>query len=111
MDEETVRGLAKVVEDSLQTSVGVKWLSATHQKLLDDCRKGSFNSERALQVYTIAIERSLMATSGVTVMRAMRWAGVTEKMAGELVEQFKQATDATDQRPPRRGIWRKIVGA
>jgi hypothetical protein len=114
MDEATIRAFAEVVDKSLQTTGGEARLRSAHQYLLQQYSKGSFNSERALEVYTIAIERSVLSfmsgTQGLLVEQTLKEVGITRKMAMELVDQFKEATGATDQRPARRGFLAKIVG-
>lgn len=114
MDEETVRAFASVVEKSLQAPVGEDWLINSHRHLMEQYAKGSFNSERALEMYTIAIERSVLSflsgPTGLMTMKTLRETGITNKMAHELVDQFKEATGATDQRPARSGLWAKIIG-
>ena len=114
MDEVTIQSFAGIIEKSLQTTTGEAWLRRSHQSLCQQYSKGSFNSERDLEVYTIAIERSVLSlmsgSAGYLTMKTLRESGITNKMAQELVDQFKEATGATDQRPARRGFLAKIIG-
>ena len=114
MDEETIRALAQLVEKSLQSAGGQKWLISSHARLMQSYIGNSFNTDRAQEIYTIAIERSVLSdmpgSLGYMTMKTLRESGITGKMASELVAQFKTATGATDQRPTRKGFWAKIAG-
>jgi hypothetical protein len=114
MDEETIKAFANIVETSLQKETGSKWLDMTHANLWRAFGEHSFNTERAIEMYSIAIERAVLSNLGralgVTTITTLRESGITHKMATELTDQFKEASSATDQRPPRKGIWAMIVG-
>ncbi len=81
--------------------------------LLDALEQGSFNTERARQLFCMAIEKSVWkkhkATGAVTT-RAIRGCGIIESFAERYIEEFKASTGATDQRVARRGLFAKIIG-
>ncbi len=64
----------------------------------DDVRDSKFDSERAVKVYTVAIERSVLATAsgsvGVALVRSLRESGLTAKVASELAGRFRQSIAA-----------------
>ncbi len=43
-------------------------------------------------------------------MKTLRETGITNKMVHELVDQFKEATEATNERTGRTGLWAQIIG-
>ena len=108
----TVDATDNLIKSSLETSAGWEWLKRTHAQLYDDYSRRRFNTARAVEMYTIAIERSVLAKMGdATSVLTMRRDGSAALAARELTEQFKDETGAVDQRRARTGLWAMIVGA
>src|SRR5690348_16430586 len=82
-------------------------------KLLDDAEKHAFNSERAKQVFQMAIERAIWGkygATGVGTVRSIRGEGVIEAIAQRFTDEFKAWLGVSDQRPARRGVLAKLFG-
>ena len=114
MDKELIETFASLVESSLETADGQEWLNRTDAALYDAIRKQKFNTERAAEMFGIAIERSVLAhlgdATGSMAVMTLRKTGVGPKMAAELADQFKEGTGASDQRPARKGLLAMIIG-
>ena len=114
MDIRTIQEMRRLVEQKLASSVGQRWLHTTEAQLLEACGRQSFNTERAVQMYTIVIERvaigDLRGLAVKAYLTALREHGLISDLATELVEQFKTTTGAFDQRPARKGLWAAFVG-
>jgi hypothetical protein len=114
VDAQSVQELRQLVQRELTDAVGKQWLSRTESQLLDALLRRSFNTERAIQVYEIAIERVVMSErSGAPMMAllsVLRREGIVLECAEDLVDQFKARMGATDQRRARKGIWAALLG-
>ena len=97
MIERTTKSRSKLVA-SLATAEGEAWLRSADSMLGDDVRDSKFDSERAVKVYAVAIERSILATTsgsaGVTLVRSLRESGLVAKVASELVGRFRHSIAA-----------------
>lgn len=81
--------------------------------LLGAVEQGAFNTERAEELFQMAIERSIWkkhGSAGATTTRAIRGDGIIEGFARRYTESFKASTGASDQRPARRGILARVIG-
>jgi hypothetical protein len=114
MDEATIKAIVEIVETSLSSRNGQVWLNRTRERLLRSVASRSFNTDRAIEMYTIAIERSVLSTTNGptarTAIALLRESGVARTMARKLADQFKDASGATDNRAARTGLWSMVVG-
>jgi hypothetical protein len=83
-------------------------------KLLDDAERHAFNTERAKEVFQMAIERAIWknmgSTTGAATTRALRGEGIVEAFAQRYTDEFKGLLRISDQRPARRGLLAKFIG-
>ena len=73
--------------------------------LLGALERGNFNTERAQEMFCMAIEKSIWkkhGALGAETTRAIRGDGIIENIAKNYTDEFKSATGASDQRPARR---------
>jgi hypothetical protein len=92
-------------------------LANAEEFVIGELERNRFNTERAIEVYTIAIDNSVWAwvketILGRSVYREYRRSGQGKKFAMELTEKFKTQfrPPIEDQRPPRRFL-RFLLGA
>lgn len=114
MTENKIITFEEIAARSLLSPEGQKWLEACEMFLYKDINNGKFNTERAVELYRQAIEQAVQnllgGPNGYTMIKVLRSAGVSEKIATEYTNEFKKKTGAIDQRPSRKGVWAKIVG-
>lgn len=82
-------------------------------QLLDALERENFNTERAQEMFQMAIERSVwkkQGAIGAATTRAIKGDGIIENFAKRYTEEFKASTGASDQRAARRGLFAKIIG-
>ena len=107
--------LQALIDQALETFNGSGQVGRAKQYLETELQAGRFNTERAAEVFRIAIDN---ATWGVvksipmssTIYRDYKASGLSAVYAARLTDQFKKQTGATDQRPARRFL-RGIFGA
>ena len=111
--------LAPIIAQAVATPESRSRLASAEDFLLGELERQRFNTERAIEVYKIAIDNSVWAwmkglTSGGLMYRAYQQSGMGKKLATELTEKFKKGTGrfspVQDQRPPRRFL-RFLLGA
>lgn len=112
--DQPARSFAQLVEKSLGSPTGQQRLSRAHATLLNAFLMNKFNSERAQEVYTMAIEQSVLSSvsgslGGKTIM-SIRDFAIPSQFVSEIVEQFKSMAGATDQRRARKELLAKIIG-
>lgn len=104
----------EVLERCLTGFDGDRFIQLAYDQLQNDLQRGKFNTDRAAEVCTIAVERAIMAefsgTTGAQLVQTMRRADATTEEGRRLANLFIQETGATDQRPTRKGLWAMIVG-
>jgi hypothetical protein len=113
MTPQAREAFTRTVSDALADRESEILIERVKGSLLDALEQGSFNTERARQLFCMAIEKSVWkkhkATGAVTT-RAIRGCGIIESFAERYIEEFKASTGATDQRVARRGLFAKIIG-
>lgn len=107
-------------EDALKATVDAavsdsRHVAMAHTQLRADLAAGRFNTERALEVYSIAVDNATWEwLKDMPVNRRMyadyKASGLREITAEKFAEAFKRETGAVDQRPPRRFL-RGLLGA
>jgi hypothetical protein len=112
MDAE--EAVANVIKQALDAPQGRLRLANAEEYLIGQLERNRFNTERAIEVYTIAIDNSVWAWVkdmglGKLIYREHRQAGLGRRYAIELTDRFKAQVGGTfeplkDQRPPRRFI-------
>jgi hypothetical protein len=113
-DEEA---MSVVVDRALDTADGRLNLANAEEFILGEVEQNQFNTERAIEVYKIAIDNSVWAwLKDLTTARLnyaeYRRVGLGNTYAIRLTEKFKAKFNPplTDQRPPRRFL-RFLFGA
>ena len=113
-DEEA---MSIVVDRALETADGRLNLANAEEFIIGELEQNRFNTERAIEVYKIAIDNSVWAwLKGATTRRLTyaeyRRVGLGKTYAIRLTEKFKANSypPLTDQRPPRRFL-RFLLGA
>ena len=102
-----------LVEQVLKTPTCQLNLELAKAALFDAVEKGRFNSERADEIFQMAIEKSIWAhfgAVGAMTTKSIRGSGVIESFANKETQAFKEGLGLTDQRPARRGLLSKIIG-
>lgn len=114
IEDKNFKDALAIINQHLSGIEGQKRISSANSLLLLELLRNKFNSERALEVFTIAIERTLLkdlqGSLGLQTVKVFRSIGATKKASENLLEKFKLAHDAKDQRPARTGILAKIIG-
>jgi hypothetical protein len=113
-DEEA---MSIVVDRALETADGRLNLANAEEFIIGELEQNRFNTERAIEVYKIAIDNSVWAwlkdqTTGRLTYAEYRRVGLGKTYAIRLTEKFKANSypPLTDQRPPRRFL-RFLLGA
>lgn len=101
-----------VVQRSLLTAKGKAWLDAACVKLREDFAAGKFNTISALKLFERTVEKAFCDDTGwgKAVLGEIRESGIVNKLAREILKQFKESTGAFDQRPERNGLAALIWG-
>ena len=109
--------ISVVVDRALDTADGRLNLANAEEFIIGELEQNRFNTERAIEVYKIAIDNSVWAwlkdqTTGRLTYAEYRRVGLGKTYAIRLTEKFKAKFNPplTDQRPPRRFL-RSILGA
>jgi hypothetical protein len=113
MDPRTREALTRVVTEALQEPEGQIQIENVKRMLYSALEKNSFNSERAEELFRMAIDRAIwkkLGSVGAATTRGIRGEGIVEGFAKAFVGEFKQNTGASDQRQARRGLFAKIIG-
>jgi hypothetical protein len=110
--EEAIRLL---VAGALKTDQGGHEVRKAMAHLVDQVRLGRFNSERAVEVYRMAIDRAVTAVLAGALLKGRifkdyRASGEGDRKARELAASFTASFEVTDQRPARRWL-RFLLGA
>jgi hypothetical protein len=83
-------------------------------KLRADFAAGKFNTVNALELVKRSIEKAFLNCNesgrGKAVLGEIRESGIVNRIAGEVLDQFKKSTGAFDQRPERNGLATLIWG-
>jgi hypothetical protein len=94
-------------------------LANAQEFIMGELERNRFNTERAIEVYTVAIDNSVWAFVKDMPLQKLMFSeylrsGLGKKHAIELTEKFKKGSGAfaalEDQRPPRRFL-RFLLGA
>jgi hypothetical protein len=106
-----------VVGRALETADGRLNLADAEEFIIGELEQNRFNTERAIEVYKVAIDHSVWAwlkdqTTGRLTYAEYRRVGLGKTYAIRLTEKFKAKFNPplTDQRPPRRFL-RFLFGA
>jgi hypothetical protein len=113
MDPTAREAFTRVVTDALQEPEGQTQIETVKCMLYRALEKNAFNSERAEELFRMAIERAIwkkLGSVGAATTRSIRGEGIIEGFAKEITEEFKKTTGASDQRQARRGLFSKIIG-
>jgi hypothetical protein len=110
--------ITTIVERALASTEGRQRLAVAEALMVEDCQRNRFNTERAIQVYTVAID-NIVATwmkpsqFKRTFYREYRRSGIKVRYAKKLVAEFKRGRGGfgpiKDQRRPRR-LLRFLLG-
>ncbi len=113
MDKETREVFTKMIHDILEEDSAKIQIENTKSVLLGALEKSTFNSERAQELFQMAIERSIMkklGSTGASIILSIRNNGIIDEFAAHYSEAFIKWTGASDQRPARRGLLAKVLG-
>jgi hypothetical protein len=111
--------IAVIINHALAAPEGHLRLTNAEELLIGELERNRFNTERAIEVYTFAIDNSVWAWVKDMPLRKLMYreyhrVGLGRKFAIELTEKFKKGTGSyppvEDQRPPRRFL-RFLLGA
>jgi len=107
--------LNTVVEHALASLEGVDQIDQAWNYLMSQLECSRFNSKRALEVYSIAVNNAVWAyvnkmVAGRMIYRDYKASGIGVTYSRQLTERFISQTGAKDQRPPRRWL-RLFLGA
>jgi hypothetical protein len=117
MDEE--EALTAVITQAVASPQGRLRLATAEEYIIGELERNRFNTERAVEVYSIAISDSVWAwvkdmPLGKLMYRDYLRSGLGKKLAAERTEKFKSGggrfAPIEDQRPPRRFL-RSLLGA
>jgi len=116
MEKEEV--LTALITQALASPEGHLRLATAEEFIIGELERNRFNTERAVEVYSVAISDSMWAEvkdmpSGSLIYRDFLLSGLKKKLATELTERFKKGfaqQPIVDQRPPRRFL-RSLLGA
>ncbi len=111
-DEEAIT----IIANAIAAPEGHLRLANAEEFIIGEVDRNRFNTERAVEIYTVAVDNSVWAwTKGMTLRKLMyrdyQRSGL--KFAIELTENFKKGSGVLpieDQRPPRRFL-RFLLGA
>lgn len=113
MDPKAREAFIDMVQQCLNNVDGQLLIEMAKSKLIYDLERGKFNTMRAEEVFQIAIERAMcnkLGEVGPITIKSIRGDDIIGNFAQHFTLDFKNNTDASDQRPVRRGIMAKIVG-
>jgi hypothetical protein len=107
-----------IITNAIAAPEGHLRLANAEEFIIGEVERNRFNTERAVEIYTVAIDNSVWAwTKGMTLGKLMyrdyQRSGLGKKFAIELTENFKKGSGVLpieDQRPPRRFL-RFLLGA
>ena len=117
---------ADVIKQALNAPHSHLRLANAEEYLIGELERNRFNTERAIEVYTIAIDNSMWAwvkdmSLGKLMYREYRQSGLGKRYAIELTDKFKAKANSIraaagvgpleDQRSPRSGFLRFLLGA
>jgi hypothetical protein len=117
MNEE--EALTFVITQAVASPQGQLRLATAEEHIIGELERNRFNTERAVEVYSFAIDNSVWAWMkemplGKLMYRDYRRSGLGKKLATERTEKFKNGggrfAPIEDQRPPRRFL-RSFLGA
>jgi hypothetical protein len=117
MDEE--EAVTTVIKNAVAAPEGHRRLATAEEFLIGELERNRFNTERAIEIYTFAIDNSVWAwvkdmTLGKFIYKDYLRSGLGKRFAIELTEKFKKGSGRPapieDQRPPRRFL-RAWLGA
>jgi hypothetical protein len=107
----------EIIKMALAGQDGRLQLTKADEHLMDELKRNRFNTERAIEIYTIAVDNSVWAFVKKKALRRLiyrdyRRSGWGKRHAIELTDQFKVKfhPPLADQRPPRRFL-RYVLGA
>ena len=109
MDEE--EAVTTVIKNAVAAPEGHRRLAYAEKLLIGKLERNRFNTERAIEIYTFAIDNSVWAwvkdmTLGRSIYEDYLRSGLGKRSAIELTEKFKKGTGRSapfeQQRPPRR---------
>jgi hypothetical protein len=111
-DAEAIQAL---INATLATAGGRMPLLDAESLVLDALERNRFNTERAIELYTFAIDNGVWVfvkgmPAGRLMFREYLRSGLGKEHAKRLVDKFKAELQITDQRPPRRFL-RYLLGA
>jgi len=114
------KAVATIIRLATSAPEGRLQLVNAQEFLIGGLEKNRFNTERAIEIYTFAIDRSVLAwvkemPSGKSMFPTYWRTGLGKQYAIDLTEKFKTKVDSPlgpiqDQRPPRRFL-RFLLGA
>jgi hypothetical protein len=113
MTPQAREAFTRMVSDVLEDWESKIIIGRVKGSLLDALEKGAFNTERARELFQMAVEKSISRkhkSTGSATTRAIRGYGIIESVAEKYTEEFKASTGATDQRPARRGFLATVIG-
>jgi hypothetical protein len=115
MDDE--EAITILIKHAVDTPEGRLRLTTAEEFLIRELERNRFNTERAIEIYTVAIDDSVWAwvkkmNLGKLLHRAYSQSGLGKQYAVDLTEKFKAQFDPPieDQRLPRRFL-RFLLGA
>ena len=117
MDEE--EAVTTVIKSAVSVPEGHRQLAYAEEFLIGELERNRFNTERAIEIYTFAIDNSVWAwvkdmTLGKSIYEGYLRSGLGKRSAIELTEKFKKGSGRSapieDQRPARRWL-RFLLGA
>jgi N-acetylglutamate synthase-like GNAT family acetyltransferase len=114
-DEEAI---TTIIANAIAAPEGHLRLAKAEEFIIGEVERNRFNTERAVEIYTVAVDNSVWAwTKGTTLGKLMyrdyQRSGLGKKFAIELTKNFKKGSGVLpieDQRPPRRFL-RFLLGA
>ncbi len=114
MDNE--EAITTIIANAIAAPEGHLRLANAEEFIIGEVERNRFNTERAVEIYTVAINNSVWAkgmTLGKLMYRDYQRSGLGKKFAIELIENFKKGSGVLpieDQRPPRRFL-RFLLGS
>jgi N-acetylglutamate synthase-like GNAT family acetyltransferase len=115
-DEEAI---TTIIKNAIAAPESQLRLANAEEFIIGEVEHNRFNTQRAVEIYTIAISNSVWAwMKGMSLRKAVyreyQRSGLGRKFAIELTDKFKKGTGRLppieDQRPPRRFL-RFLLGA
>jgi hypothetical protein len=113
LEAETREALEQLLTQAIESPSGWQRLHEARTAIVASVMKTEFNTERAVRVFSMAIEKAVwdkFGSIGAITTRSIRDAGVVEARAMLLVAEFKANTNLQDQRPARRGFLAALIG-